>query len=574
MPGIIGCLISSGTRSEVQNARQTLKYASSYKDDPIFEDNYIICTRTHLNVIGEKNTPVEANGVFCWIEGEFYNITELKNTFGLVAETEGAILLEANERNLLKEVLNCIDGLFAAVIYHQKEARLSFITDRFGLKPLYIWKEKENVCSWSSELKGFLSFSGFTKIISKENILNFLQCDHYLENSTPFENVNLIGPSTILEINGKNREIIADRKYWSWSEIKPMDIPFDEAVPEFAKLLKEAVISRMKNTEQVCVSLSGGLDSRAILANAKLVNPHIKTVTFGIKNSYENDIVKRVVKAAQVENKLFPLSGTNWMNGRPEGIWKTDGMLNLIHMHASLHHKEISKIGLICLNGIGGGILLGGRMLRQGSSSIIHDLYGDLTKYIDLKNPFFHLGGKECQYLLNNRLRRFTEQGILEQKYIEYRQPFFHNGLITLLFSIPYEYRINSRLYNAALLETFPYLFDKIPYANTGFAISNKGKIRSKIYRKIKFLLYKYKLKQAYGITNYPKWISNSAPLISKILFSDKAIYKDYITDSKFAMPEPDNYILIGRLLTLEIFLQQVFNNRYFTTEELLESVA
>ncbi len=572
MPGIIGCFNKVGSREELEGGQKLLNNQVAQINDKVFEANSFRCTRVHLGVIGAKKSPVSKAETHCWVEGEIYNLKILREQFSLKKENIAGIILAAYNKDVLKEFLNRADGFFCCLIYDASLERLFFVADRLGLKPLYLWKENDALMAWSSEIKGLTAFEQFEKNISKENILDFLHCGQYLENTTPFKNINLLPPSSILCIDCKTRKLISIEKYWSWEQIQTINISYEEAVTRFGVLLKKAVHSRMESEDDLCISLSGGLDSRLILAAAIEIKPAIKTFTFGIRNSYEQRIAKKVAKTAKVENFLFPPTKDNWFDKRIEGIWKTDGMLNFIHMHGSVFHEAFRKINPICIHGIGGGILLGGRMLSDGPDSAIQKKYGKRSSKIDTSNPFFYLENKACQYLINNRLRRFTLQGILEQKHMENRMPFFQNDLIEFIFSIPDSYRKDAKLFNKTLLQIFPNLFDKIPYSNISYPISGKRKFISRLDRKIQYLLHKYKLSSAYHINDYPKWVAQKQAKIINVLNSKTSIFREYINESDFKIPDAENFLMLGRLFTVEIYLQQLFNDRFLTTEEFLAS--
>lgn len=568
MPGIIGCFTNQGREEEVIKGKELLVGDATLVQDPLFFDEHIICTRVHLGVIGENTSPKTTSRKKCWLEGEFYNTNYLKNKFNLKESTEANLVLEAANKNILKAFLGAVDGFFCGVLYDKEKESLIFITDRFGLKPLYILRKAGDIVGWSSEIKGFLYFKKFDKRIESRHVMNFLKSGYYLNNTTPFSQIHLLGPSSMLTVNYKEQQKISSKKYWQWPAVQQLDISFEATTKQFSHLLETAIHSRMSTPEKVNVSLSGGLDSRVILAAAKIKNKDIKTFTFGIQKSYEQRIAQKVAQTAEVENHCFNLNDTNWFKKRIEGIWKTDGLLSLVHMHGSVHHQQLGKLDPICLHGIGGGILLGGRQLVDPKEAISQSAYGTLPSEIKTQNLFFHSSQQTLPHLIHNRLRRFTLQGMLEQKYAEYRAPFFNNELISFLYSINKNHLADYKLYKAGLLYKYPYLFEKIPYSNLSYPISNKGKILFKIKRKLHYLAYRYGFTSAYHITEYSKWIKSINQSIFQMLKSENALYKNYVPESYIQKIDDNDYIKVGKLLTLEIYLQQVFNRDYLTTEK------
>ena len=117
MSGLVGRVIRNKNIAgqEISQARDFLVYDKSYKNDTVFCDENISATRTHLQVIGEYDSPHNSGSLYCWIEGEVFNLGEVAQKFNIEAASFAEILLKAYSRNILEQVLNGIDGLFVAV---------------------------------------------------------------------------------------------------------------------------------------------------------------------------------------------------------------------------------------------------------------------------------------------------------------------------------------------------------------------------------------------------------------------------------------------------------------------------
>ena len=79
-------------------------------------------------------------------------------------------------------------------------------------------------------------------------------------------------------------------------------------------------------------------------------------------------------------------------------------------------------------------------------------------------------------------------------------------------------------------------------------------------------------MSSAYNINDYPKWIAQIQPQINQLFNSKQALFREHIEETDFKIPDIKNYKLTARLLTFEIYLQQIFNRRYLTTEEFITS--
>jgi len=573
MPGIIGCLSNTGTTKELLLARKMMAYSRKNKDDKLYEDAFIRCTRTHLNVVGEKKTPVNLKHILAWVEGEFYNIDQLKVKFQLQAKSEGEILLEAYLRQKLPAVLKSIDGYFCAVIYDSKKCTITLITDRYGIKPLYLW-EKNGQLVYGSELKCFLSFSSFIPKVRTSSIAQFLSFGHLSGSNTWFEDVVLLDASTLLTYDIKEERIIQKIRYWSWTEIKSVSISSEEAVSRLVELLNSAVDKRTKNIScqhEFSLSLSGGLDSRAILGAIE-EGENINAYTFGHPNSDDVRMAKQVAKQFNLKHHIFELNKNNWLNKRIEGIWRCDGAINCIHLHATQFQETISSISKISLNGFAGDLVMGGSWIRHCdqriSRSTIQDIIG-LDDMINIEDPFFNIN-KEDPFFIDFRVRRFTAVGMQEIKEFENRLPFMDNDLMEFVYSLPDTYRYKNKLYTALLLNAFPKLFSGIPVTGFLHTFQPERNYYNVVLNQIDKIWKKLGWRQT-DFAQYKSWTKLEMKTFSSILIKDESIIKNFFRDKKFIsncflQKDP---LKIMRLLSMEIWFQQVFNQKYLKTEEL-----
>lgn len=576
MPGLIGIAKNSpeiGSR-EVHEAREKISYYEWYKKDAIFEDKSLVATRAHLNITGDTTSPANIDDVYCWVEGEVFNTKNISDQNGIDAPSNALLFINAYNKQMLNRVCAQIDGHFSAVIYDQPRQLLYVISDRYGLKPIYIWNDHHHF-AWSSEIKGFLAFSSFRPIIRSDSLKCFLELGHMMGDITWFENVEMLSASTIFRYDLNSKKTTRER-YWYWSQIKGSLLDFEDAIDQLGRLLINAVKKRFSADEKIGLSLSGGLDSRAILASINQ-GERVYAYTFGKDGCSDIEIAKHVAIKKGCRHTVYSLDTDNWLNGRFSGIWQTDGMLSLLHMHANEAIKKVKENVDIDLNGFAGDLICGGSwIINKGQRICAHTAkkkFGKNIIFDDIDNSFYHTE-HEDPYFLNNRVRRFTNAGtILISNRIEQRKPFIDNELIEFIYSLPDSYREHSKLYNESLLAFFPDLYKTIPWQHTGLPISKTPHFFHRLKKVSLRGLAKfgfYNNPEQY--TDYPNWIRTreTIELFTKILKPGTAIYANYHSENlleKFLEPhikkKQDYSEQICRAVTVEIWLQQVFNKKY-----------
>jgi asparagine synthase (glutamine-hydrolysing) len=588
MPGLIGFTDRNQKYDKVMlsKMRALLKYSDSYVDDELFVDNYIYGSRSHLGVIDQGIQPLILGNRFClWMEGEFYNQKELKSKYNQRSQTDNELLAKIYESEKSFDFLRDINGYFVAVIYDRKINKLFLITDRYGLKPLY-WGIIDGDLVWSSELKGFLGHKYFKPTIDRAAVLEYFNFGYLLENRTWFEGLELVPPASVLSFEVIKSQII-HQQYWSWNDIKNVkdQVDEEEISRELARLFRQSVSSRVHENERIGIFLSGGLDSRAILAAIPQDYKPLHAFTFGQKQCKDIKIARKASFIKGATHHVLEINSKNWLMPRIKGVWKTDGSFSLLHMHGIEFENEYKQHVDIVLDGFGGDIILGGSHLkkknldRKVDTTIVKSLtHSNLV----IKNfNSWYLISKTDPYFINNRVRRLTNSGlIMSAKKIEQRVPFVDNKLIDLIYSIPDSLRYDTYIYKKMLLMAFPEYFIRIPWQRTGVAINNPKyivalmKLKKRILNKSRYELGKigFKLRNLMEYTDYPSWIRQepAKTFFKNVLLNKNSIFPEFIDNNKIQHYLSNHMSLkydyhneLCLVLTFEIWLKQVFEKEY-----------
>lgn len=552
----------------------------NFIQDVLFNDDSVAASRTHTGLVGTDHSPIKLNELYVWVEGEAYNVSEVAKELNLKANSLPTLLLKSDESNQLDKCLNRLDGYFCAAIYDKKKNKIKLISDRYGMRLLY-WYHKDGVLAWGSEVKAILTIEGIDKELDSTSFDCFMELGYLMGEHTWFEHIKLIKPATVIEY-----DILSDElnlyHYWKWSEIKPCNLSFDEAVDEMGKRFIDAVSRQFDPNERMGISLSGGLDSRAIFAAVDYLYPDYNgyAYTFGIPGCGDIEIAKQVInRSRNWHHEEFNFSADNWFEPRIEKVWNTDGMQDMMHMHGSEFLPNIvNKVG-INLNGYAGDAVLGGGFLysvpwnKRVTNSNSKSFYKRFSHLSDIDSDFYNIEHVE-PHLYMNRVRRFTVYGSVNAlSWLDQRKPFFDNKLVELVFSLPDNYRANNRLYSAMLQKFFPKYFMDIAWLTTGkpVGVIEKPSIPTRAIRKGTRIFKRLVGMQSAqrGYTDYPTWIRNEklAAQLEDLLNPETARYTLLVKEDlskhwlephlKSTSVNNSNQIL--RAATIEIYLRKAF---------------
>ena len=197
--------------------------------------------------------------------GEIFNYIELRrelealgHKFKSTGDTE--VLLHAY-RQWGRECVHKLNGMWAFIIYDRQRGRLFGSRDRFGIKPLYLYRARDCFL-FASEIKAILCSGLYRDSPNWKVIANFLLQDRLDESAQSFyEGVEqgLPGSAFELKLDGQ----LENWRYWSLPDFPAADV--EDPARLFADLFEDSVRLQMRSDVPVGVSLSGGLDSTSII---------------------------------------------------------------------------------------------------------------------------------------------------------------------------------------------------------------------------------------------------------------------------------------------------------------------
>jgi len=209
-------------------------------------------------------------GLVIVFNGEIYNYPALKSElesrghrFGGHSDTE---VLLAAYRQWGRDCLNRLNGMWAFAVWHTRERKLFMARDRFGVKPFYYARPASGGLVFASEPKAIVSLNPEFRQVNEGVLYGFLsEGKLYDNNHAFFAGIELLPPAHYGEFDLASGSLRVDR-YWNYPAQTINRA--DDAIDEFDALFNDAVAIRLRSDVPVGVTLSGGLDSTAVLAGA------------------------------------------------------------------------------------------------------------------------------------------------------------------------------------------------------------------------------------------------------------------------------------------------------------------
>jgi len=214
--------------------------------------------------------------------GEIYNHIELRREleaagYKFQSKTDTEVIMAAYDF-WGENCFNRFNGMWAFVIYDRVEDRFIISRDRFGIKPLYFYRD-ENVFIFASEVKAILEHPAVNADANLDYLEGYLKdgAKEWLE-YTAFKDIHRFPCASYIISKTENLCSSFEAKLF-WQVTPNLDREkfcpkrADKLANQYFELLSDAVKIRLRADVKVGSALSGGLDSSSIVL---LVNEHLK----------------------------------------------------------------------------------------------------------------------------------------------------------------------------------------------------------------------------------------------------------------------------------------------------------
>ena len=204
--------------------------------------------------------------------GEIYNYLELKDelvrlghVFKTKSDTE--VLLIALQQ-WGENAISRLNGMFAFAYWNNQSKQMLIARDRFGEKPLFIGKGDLNTTIFASEMKAILPHP-LMKVAANKAALSRFGNGLWFEDDemTFFDGVERFPPAHAALYSEDGTQLRRWRYWTPEYENVNEGIEPREAVEKFSELMERSINIRLRADVPVGSSLSGGLDSSAIVGH-------------------------------------------------------------------------------------------------------------------------------------------------------------------------------------------------------------------------------------------------------------------------------------------------------------------
>ena len=239
--------------------------------------------------------------------GEIYNFKALRKEL----EAKGHVFRGQSDTEVLlnlyldqgEAMLSRLNGIFAFALWDGRKGALLVARDGLGVKPLY-YAESPQGFAFASEIKALLPLlppGRELDVASLHRYLGFLWCPG---DGTPIRSVRKLQPGEAIVV--RQGRIV---RRWTWYQLPGFGVKAAASgerdwIAATASHVRQAVHRQMVADVPVGAFLSGGLDSSAVVAFARELNPELRCFTIEVVGGQEAGATDDLPYARRVAEHL------------------------------------------------------------------------------------------------------------------------------------------------------------------------------------------------------------------------------------------------------------------------------
>jgi asparagine synthase (glutamine-hydrolysing) len=336
-----------------------------------------------------------------------------------------------------------LNGRFHGLVTDTNRGTAILFNDRYGMERLY-YHESKNAFYFAAEAKAILAVCPHTRRMDPQAAGEFIACGCALEGRSLFEGINVLpGGSKWVFCNGA---LARKEKYFrpaEWEGQEPLEP--EPYYREIRDVFSRNLPRYFGAGERLGMSLTGGLDTRIIMAWQKFARGSLPCYTFaGMLRDCQDVIVARQVAAiCRQPHETIPINKdfiANFPHYAERSVYLTDGCVDVGLAPDLYLHERAREIAPVRMTGLYGSEVL--RKVRGFkpeqplpglfAPEFLHHAAQARESYVQL------LKGHPISFSVFKQLPSY-QYGILalEQTQTAVRTPFLDNDLVRSVYRAP-----------------------------------------------------------------------------------------------------------------------------------------
>jgi asparagine synthase (glutamine-hydrolysing) len=335
-----------------------------------------------------------------------------------------------------------LNGRFHGLVADRRQGTSMLFNDRFGLQRLYYHESKDGFY-FAAEAKAILKVRQDLRAIDPRGLGEFVACGCVLENRTLFRGIHLLPPGSAWTF--RNGVLEAKSSYFEPKEWEQQERVDSE---QYYNQLRSAFVGHLpryfNGREQIGMSVTGGLDTRIILAWHKAEPNSLPCYTFGSMYRDHEDVklARRVAKICQQPHQVIPVGSeflSHFAHYAERTIFLTDACADLSRSPDCYVQEKVREIAPVRMVGTyGSEILLQAVMFkaREPAAGVFEPLHDQIGMGVATYNTARQVHPITFVAFRQSPWHHYGVLG-LEQTQVAIRSPFLDNEVVKTAYRAP-----------------------------------------------------------------------------------------------------------------------------------------
>lgn len=336
-----------------------------------------------------------------------------------------------------------LNGRFHGLVADRARGTAMLFNDRYGLQRLY-YHETPDAVYFAAEAKAILKVRPELRNMDRRGLGEFIVCGCVLENRTLFSGIHVLPPgSAWLFRKGKLEKKASYFQPREWEEEKPFK------PEEYYVQLRDVFVRNLpryfNGRERVGVSLTGGLDTRIIMAWRKAEANSLPCYTYGsmYRDNQDVQLARRVAKICGQQHQVIP-TGTEFLTKFPyyaeRSIYLTDACVDLSRSPDLYVSEKARGIAPVRMVGTYGSEMLLHAVMFKAEQPARGLFQADLEPQVRAaKETYDRSQQVHPMTFVAFRQSPWHHFGVLglEQTQVAVRSPYLDNDLVKTIYKAP-----------------------------------------------------------------------------------------------------------------------------------------
>ena len=337
-----------------------------------------------------------------------------------------------------------LNGIFQGLLTDRRRGTAVLFNDRYGMHRVYCHESKDSFY-FAAEAKAILAVRPELRRTDPRGIGEFIACGTVLENRTLFEGIQTLPPgSAWIFSNGslKSKDSYFQPQEWEDQETLDTESYYVKLREAFAQNLPRY----FSGGERIAMSLTGGLDTRMIMAWQKSQPGSLPCYTFGsmFRDCQDVTLSRQVARMCEQPHQVIQAAAKQFLSQFPHyaerTVYLTDGCTDVSHSPDVYLNERAREIAPVRMTGNYGSEVLRGVRTFKAVDPLPGLFHPSVLPHIDQAKGTYekNLGGHPITFAAFKQ-GPWNHYGIraLEETQLSLRSPFLDNDLVRTVFRAP-----------------------------------------------------------------------------------------------------------------------------------------